>query len=260
MDFSQFFGISSDQYGQQVNQLLTQAAPAILCGPDCQAKKTTTSLQQKYIDAQNNLKTAPGELFIAQKNYLVNTQGIAGYTKTMTAQYTAEATKITTDSQKEFNHKIEIASAMIDTYDSLYNNTTYLTNFLDTLRSENAVISSDIQKEKSDTVTNDRKSYYEAQGYEVLISWYYLFAIIYCILLVVFTLGIFLSPTSYSYFAKFSILFLFIIYPFIITYIILLLLSGLVKLGNLLPKNVYVGDMPINTQPPLTKFNNAQYN
>jgi hypothetical protein len=241
----------SNGSNEQINALLAQAAPQILCGPECQARKLTESLRQKYIDAQQNLQTAPRQVYDTRKDYLVNVDGLGSYNSTMSSSYTREANSIVTGAQTEFNDNVEEIKNMITTYNILYINVEKLTEYLITLNEENAVLQKQIEEAKSDIITNNRKSYYESQGYDVLVTWFYVYCAIYLILLVVFLLGIFLSPTSYSYAAKFAILIIFAGYPFIVPYLMPLLFYTILNIYNKIGKNVLVSDKSTSQ----TKYN-----
>ena len=52
----------------KINQLLELSSQELICGPDCQQKKISTELKQKYLDAQTNLQTAPINLENTKKN------------------------------------------------------------------------------------------------------------------------------------------------------------------------------------------------
>jgi len=239
---------------EQINKLIEQAAPQILCGPECEARKLTESLRQKYNDALQNLQTAPRQVYDTRKDYLVNVNGVGGYNSTMTSNFTGEANNIVSGAQTEFNDNVEEIKNMITTYNTLYVNVDKLTEYLNTLNEENAVLQKKIEDAKSDIITNDRKSYYESQGYDVLVTWFYLYCAIYLILLVVFLLGIFLSPTNYSYTAKIAILIVFVGYPFIVPYLVPLLFYTFSLLSDKFGKNVLVGTPAKQTSAPLTLF------
>ena len=59
----------------QINQLIKQANASIGCGPICQQQKNIANLQQIYLDAQENILTAPDKLKNAEKNYYVASKG-----------------------------------------------------------------------------------------------------------------------------------------------------------------------------------------
>jgi len=253
--FSQLFGTQTAQNNNKVNELLAQAAPAILCGPDCQAKNNSDTLYQNYLDAQTNITQAPQKLYDTRKAYLVDSKGTSGYTSQMTSQFEKEADSIISDTQTEFNDNVELIKNMIVTYNTVYINTNNLSDYLNKLTEENNDLQKSIDNEESDIITNDRKSYYESQGYDVLFSWYYLYGVIYLILLVAFAFGIFLAPTSYSYTSKILILLLFLAYPFVINYMVLYLLSLFNSFSDKVGKNVLVGSAKIDTSTPINSYN-----
>lgn len=104
---------------------------------------------------------------------------------------------------------------------------------------KNAALEGEISQINTDTVTNDRKTYYESQGYNKLQSWYTLFRWIYIILLVVYVIGMVVVGSNYSFMAKFFILVALLIYPFVINNLLLFIYSSFLQLYSLLPKNAY---------------------
>ena len=59
----------------QINALLKASTDALLCGPECQKVKMGETLKNKYLAAEENVKTAPYQLIEAKKNYYVYTKG-----------------------------------------------------------------------------------------------------------------------------------------------------------------------------------------
>jgi len=104
---------------------------------------------------------------------------------------------------------------------------------------KNEVLEEKIKKYEINTTTNDRKTFYEVQNYDILKYWYKIWWWIYFILVITLALGIFLTKSQYSFRYKFISLLLFILYPFVIDYIVLYLLKWLLQLQSFLPKNVY---------------------
>ena len=96
-----------------------------------------------------------------------------------------------------------------------------------------------IMKHGSDIVTTDRKTYYETQNYETLVSWYRIFRWIYFILVVVFIIAIFLADSASSLLRKILMLILVIAYPLVITYVVTYAISIRDRVILLMPKNIY---------------------
>jgi len=85
----------------------------------------------------------------------------------------------------------------------------------------------------SNTTTNDRKSYYEHQNYEILSSWYYFFLAIYVILSGAL---LYVKKNDFSRYQLIAVFLLLISYPLLINIIVLGLSSLII---SVFPKNVY---------------------
>jgi len=223
----------------QINQLLQQSSDALTCGPNCQKQRKSNLLHQEYLNAQANIETAPVQLQQAEKDYYTYTQGTAGYIAIRKNQVTKQAAEAVNSATTTFQSGVDSATTLTDTYDSLmstYDNTFELyKKYLE----ENAELQDQINEINTDTFTNDRKTYYESQGFNKLQSWYKLFKWIYIIFLVVYIIGFIFIRTGYSFKTKLFILIALILYPFVINYIVVFIYNGTLRLYDLLPKNAY---------------------
>ena len=61
---------SQNQQIMQLRELIKQSNDALQCGPTCQKIRKREELQQKYINAQTNVISAPDQLRQAQSNFL----------------------------------------------------------------------------------------------------------------------------------------------------------------------------------------------
>jgi hypothetical protein len=227
------------QTTDQINKLVSQSTDALTCGPNCQKTRTANSLQQTYLNAQANVETAPSQLQEAEKNYYTFTQGTAGYNAVQRTTVTEQAATATNSATTTFQNGVDSATTLTTTYNSL--SSTYQNAFelYKKYLEENAELQGEINEINTDTVTNDRKTYYESQGYSKLQSWYTLFKWIYILLLIVYVIGLFLLGSSFSFISKIGILFALILYPFVINYIVMVVYNGLRRVYSLLPKNAY---------------------
>jgi len=228
-----------EQTTAQINQLVAQSTDALTCGPNCQRTRTADTLHQDYLNAQANVETAPVQLQTAEQNYYTFTQGTAGYNAVRANAVTQQATQVTTTATTTFQNGVDSATTLTTTYDSL--SSTYQNTFelFKKYLEDNAELQDEINEINTDTVTNDRKTYYESQGYNKLKSWYKLFAWIYFFLLIVYIIGLFLAGSGYSFIAKFGILIALILYPYVINYVFMFVYNGLSRVYSLLPKNAY---------------------
>lgn len=223
----------------QINQLIQNSMSSLTCGPDCQKMQTSSELKQKYIDAQNNILTAPYKLDEAEKNYIIFTQDIATYNADRIQDLKNKFNKLKTSMTTTFDEAITNVTLMTDVYDSLYTNYQNVDELYNKYLNENDKINKNIRNTKSDTITNDRKSYYEIQQYEILLQWYYIFRCIYVIFVIMFIISIMLIHNSYSFKYKIFILILFIIYPFVIMHVLNYFIQFIQHIYSLFPKNAY---------------------
>lgn len=225
----------------QINQLLAQSSQALLCGPgtECERAKRSEELQQKYLAAQTNIQSAPYQAQEAEKNFYTYTQGDAAYNTMKTKRLQTEAENKTNELHVSFNEKINNAIEMNDTLSSLTKNYQNVLELYDNYVEENAILKQKLLNIKTDIVTSDRKTYYEVQNYDILKTWYIIWRWIYFILLVGFGIGIFLTKSAYSIWAKLGLFTLFALYPYFIDYVVLYSLKAGVNFSSLLPKNVY---------------------
>ena len=151
-----------------------------------------------------------------------------------------ESTQITTDMQNKFSVSALAATSLTATYDTLYSNYQNIADLYENYLRENDVLNLNITTLNADMITNDRKTYYETQGYTNLTEWYRFFMWIYYILVFVFLLGIFLSNSSMTFMKKILLLACLIIYPFVVLHIALFLVGIGGRIYSLFPKNAYI--------------------
>jgi len=221
----------------QIKALLAQSNANLMCGPACQAQKSLSDLESTYVNAQNNLRTAPEQLKTAKKNYYIAKDGIAGHNQMVLDTVTRNATKVVNSLQEKFDKEVAIVTELIDTYGSLLTNYHYMNDLSIEYAGENIKMAKSLKKIRGDIITNDRKTYYEQQHIDKLSSWYYYFKIGYIILAIIFILlVIFKQP---GIIMKLLLIVYFIFYPIFITPMIFYIIDWFKKMYHLLPKNVY---------------------
>jgi hypothetical protein len=219
--------------------LISQSAASLTCGPDCQKARRAEQLKQKFLDAQANVNTSSSQLEDAAKEYYTYTQGTAGYNKYLAAKVSAQATATTSEATTAFSSAAEKLKTLTATYNTLHETYTNTFNLYEKYLLENSVLQGQIDSINTDTVTSDRKSFYEGQGVDNLNNWYILLKWIYIILLVVYVFGMALAGSNYTFLTKFLILLAFIIYPFVVVYVVSFLYTGITRINSLVPKNAY---------------------
>jgi hypothetical protein len=223
-----------------LNSLKQISTNALLCGPDCQKRKTTDDLEQKYLNAQTNMITAPIELESAKKNYYMFAEGDTAYNNMLEKELKQKADKIGETKTEQFNEKKNQAK-ILNTY--LNNDIINSKNTVELYNSylvKNKKTETTIKNFHGDILTNDRKSYYEIQEKDNLIGWYNILLTSYYIIALVFVGTCLLKNNVLSNFVKLFIIILLIIFPYIIDPITIFILNIFKKVFELLPKNVYL--------------------
>jgi hypothetical protein len=104
---------------------------------------------------------------------------------------------------------------------------------------QNQGLDSNIKTFYGDTLTNNRKTFYESMALETLINWNTFFMYLYFTLLFSFILGIIFSPHILPRYQSITIIIILFLYPFLIESLVTKMYNFFGKIYNLYPKNVY---------------------
>jgi hypothetical protein len=223
---------------EHFNSLLEQAKSAITCDSDCQYRKTSQELKDKYLAAQNKLSSGKENVETAKKNYVMFTQGESGYDDYLDTSLNDKADKISELFTNTFQEEISNINSNIDIYRSLLTNYQNVFDLYSKYREENVILEKELKENSSDIFTNERKTYYENEGILSLNKYYYILIVIYFITMIVFAISIFTFESAFSLKIKIYIFIALIILPFISSPILALLVNLVYKIYELLPKNV----------------------
>lgn len=221
------------------NELIQQSSQAFLCPPGsaCDINKNTTSLYKKYIDSERNLSQAPMNVDIAEKNYYLYTLGNSGYDTYQTEKFTKDVDGILKTKIDEFVKKMTGVKKTNENIKYIVINTENVEELNNNYDTENKELTQQIVNSGSDILTNDRKSFYEKQNYDILLKWYSLWFYIYYGLLMVFCVLVVVGKSNYSLMVKIGMILFFLLYNFLFYYAILYGISSVKYVNNLLPKN-----------------------
>jgi hypothetical protein len=221
------------------NNLITQANESITCGPSCKEKEKSQQLEKNYLDAETNVASAPQQLFTAKKEYITYTQGESGYNEYIDNELQKKAETITTSYQTKFNNSVNAIKTNINIYDGLLINFNNVVDLYKKYKKDNNDLEKKLKITSSDTLTNDRKNYYEDQGINTLKTYYYFLLFVYVFIVFVFLLSVFLVKTDVKLRIRLLILFLLIIYPFVCFWGFNLLQKMFRYIKSYFPNNVY---------------------
>jgi hypothetical protein len=212
---------------------------ALLCGPTCQRQKTLSNLEQKYLNAQNEVMVAPGNLQTAKKNYYVFSKGETSYNNMLEQELKKKADVIANSLIVIFNKQLQEARILNSYLNNDIINSKNTIELYKTYLLKNKKTETEIKNSHGDILTNDRKSYYEIQENDNLKGWYNILITSYFIIALVY-FGRFVLLNNYlSNIKKILIVILLILFPYIIDPVTIFIFSLISKLVSILPKDVY---------------------
>lgn len=220
---------------QQLNSLISQASDSILCNTDCQRSRKAQKLQQKLMDAQIQLETAPEDMKRAEKKYIVYTRGTAVYNELMDLEYGEKADAIIDTFMEKFRQDAAKLRLQIDSYAALLVNFENVQELYEKYKYENAELWKSLKEDTSDTLTNERKTYYEDQNIIRLNRIYFWMKLVYAVCWVVFVVLNFLFPSTRSIPVKVAMSVALALLPFFSTYLLMGIYYILQKVYSILP-------------------------
>ena len=224
------------------NSLINQASNAIICDSNCQKQKQAETLKQTFEAAQANLATAPGQLQVAERNYVTLTQGEGVYSELQDEQLEEKAQVAIDQIMTLIDSAAEFITTEIETYNGLLLNFKNVVELHHKYLTENIELEKDLKDEIDDVSKNDRKTYYENQEIDNLkLYYYYFFMTIYVICIICFVVFGFIYPSQTTLLKRLLIFIGLVILPSISTWILGTAIKFVHYLYSLLPKNVYKG-------------------
>jgi hypothetical protein len=222
-----------------LNKLIEQANESITCDATCMQERERQQLLQQYLDAGTNVVNAPQLLISAQKNFITFTQGENGYNEFLDNDLQSKADLFVKTYQSKFDRDVNLILTNIKTFEGFLVNFNNVVDLYKKYKMENNDLEKQLKITTSDTLTNDRKAYYEDEGLQRLRTYYYFFLFIYIIVVVVFILAMFLVKTNVTISKRIFILLLLISYPFVCIWLFRIIRNIFKRGMDYLPKNVY---------------------
>jgi len=224
----------------QLNDILNQTIAAIKVSPEAQRQETLSNLEQKYLNSQTNLQTAPLELEKNKKNYYVFKSGEAYYDTMREDDLKKNAEQIKQQIADKFSEETSNANTMNSYYNTQLINSKNTNELYEEYLKKNADLEKTIKNSHGDVLTNDRKTYYETEAIDSAKLWHKFLTACYYILVVTFVISIFVSNSEMSRVKQLVILIALVLYPFIIDAIVKWVISGYTTLQQDASRNVYL--------------------
>jgi len=151
-----------------------------------------------------------------------------------------KSNSITQTYQQSFSNSIGSAQILSNIYNAQLENFNMANDFYQSYVDENEKLQNVLDENSSNSLTNNRKSYYEDQGIDNLKWWNALFFRLYIILIIAYVLFFFVSSSNYGVLSKIFILILLVAYIFIAPLILKFLITLYYRATSVLPKNAYL--------------------
>lgn len=206
---------------EKLNKVLTKLSEVMSCNSKwCKKQKEKVLLEEKYLQAKLNAKTAPTKLQNSERNLLLFTSGTQEYNNYLRNKYEKEAYRI---AEKTFNQNFQ--DELSDIFTNLKTLQSLLTNYdnvyelYDKITKENVLLKKDIQLTTGVIITNTRKSVYENQVIDDLQYWTGWFKFFYLLIIVGYVIGLILLPWEVPKRNYILFFILICIYPFFIPFL-----------------------------------------
>jgi len=220
------------------NSLIVQAQN-ILNNKSTSESSKQNNLKQKYLEATHNYLTGPEQIENAFKNYYVYEKGELAYNEEYESVLEKRTAVIISQFMQNFRENISNSKILLESYTSLFLNYQNVNDYYNTINKKNADLKKKLITMKADTLTNDRKTYYEDQGINSLISYSNIIFFIYIATIIGFVVCMIIKPSNVPKIMQIVILIFLILYIFIAVPFFTFIISILKKIGSMLPKNVY---------------------
>jgi hypothetical protein len=171
------------------------------CDARCQEQNRTNELLRlKYVDAKNNVITAPSKRDVSEKDYYTTAFGEGEYNQILSDKYNAEIKKTTDEEKVNFNSQKENLSLVLENFDKNIDLNTRLNELIEITLIENNEFIEKIDAINSTIDTNERKTYYNEQQINDLIKWKtYTMRYLFFIYIVLFVMIVMLNRTELNY-------------------------------------------------------------
>lgn len=222
------------------NSFIELANNTISCNSDCQKNNTLQQLKDKLEQAESNLLLADPQFEIAKKNYYTYVSGQSGYNEIIQKELSEKVETFEKTFQDNYDSEIAKIKMELGSLNGILVNYRNVVDLYEQYKKENENLFHQLKEETNDILTNDRKTFYENQQIDGLNTvYYYILWIIYIIIVICFAIFTFVYPSRFRFVSKIFFLILFLILPFISTFLLRKIIQLFYWLFGLLPKNVY---------------------
>jgi len=240
------------------NKLLVKQTKILECGEQCVNDKRLAQLRDIYDGKKDNLDTAPMQLEKARKNYMEFKYGADDYVTKASVALKKEADVVIAEMTQAWTEENDLVTDLIADYGSMVTTNANLINYLDRVTASVGRLDKNYSAKTNDTITNDRKAYYQNQGIDNLRYWFYLLRWVYGAIVITYIVGLMSFPTTATPKMKFGVLALLVVYPFVVAVIAVASFALIRSLLSKLPYNAFT--MGLGVYNPALNSSTQEYN
>ncbi len=249
---------SMDDVVANANGLINKQAAFLACDAQCEYEKKLTSLREIYDDKEDNLQTAPMKMEVARKNYLEFKYGADDYVSKASVALKKEADKVIAEMTEIWKQGEDMITVLIADYNSMLSTHGDMERYRNRISASVDRLDKNFAAKQNDTVTNDRKAFYQSQGVDNLRYWFYFLRWAYAAIVITYIVGVFSLPTTTSSKMKYGMLALLLAFPFVVAVIAVASFAMIRTIVSKLPYNAFT--MGLGVYNPALNSSTQQYN
>jgi len=209
---------NSDLPKTEISEFVKMATASMQCDTACQKRKELEKLKQKWTSAKTEYTNLPKNISKYEKAYFDAAESPEFYNNNILREkYNEEADKFATQERGKLNKINRIATVLYESYDGETIALTRLQQLHDDLLNKNTSLKIDIDNNYKNTLTDERRVFYEIGTVDNLKYYNTILKYIYFILLGLYIIfGSFFSKQHYKKITTWVFIAIYIVVPFIL--------------------------------------------
>lgn len=224
-----------------INALISLANENIICGPECKKNEKSENLKKIYNDAKKNLINAPNKFNIAEKNYLIDSNGEDEYNNIMKNRKFKTINMMNKKLLEKHNQFVSDINGYLNHYNTNYVYYNRMDDIHKFSLKENKNYKQGINDYKSKMNVNNRKVFYEDKEMEHLHFIRIILLIIYFVVLfsILYNMN-FIKNELYTNKYVLLLISLYVIFAIYVDYLPKLIYYIKIKMSYIFDNDVYV--------------------
>ena len=222
-----------------LNEMVNQVNDKLTCDDECQRQKEINKLKKKYNIEKKRIANAPHDLDNSRKKYFTYAFGEEYYDEFMTKKIKIEINKLSNKLALDHQHNYKALTDDINDYESINKNSEYSKELIKKYKTENKILENKINDHANTKNITDRKVVYEVNEVDKLDNYNNQLLFLYWFFVFLFLI-LFFFKNMFKESKNFTVIFVVLLYPFVIYWIVHILHEIISFISNSLPKNMYL--------------------